>query len=160
MVTINACKQISLAALLTAFLLSVSSCAVKQPGYQGSSSFVRKPLTPLPVQYCVSDATHIAGSKPYILGGRCACTPSPQRFKSYQQAGHLQGYSYDGFLQLYKQRGIQTGLDHQDCNNLCKWGPHVIFGGSCMVPPTPATQNYEAVILGKNKKSNNVSNIQ
>jgi hypothetical protein len=51
-------------------------------------------------------------------------------------------------LALYEQRGVKTALDHKGCNNLCQWGPHIIKGGHCMVPPTPATYNYEEVRFG------------
>ncbi len=45
----------------------------------------------------------------------------------------------------YRDAGIKTAADHQHCNNLCEWGPHVVKGGHCMVSPTSGTVNFEEV---------------
>jgi hypothetical protein len=57
--------------------------------------------------------------------------------------------SFEAYLALYADRGIQIGPAHAGCNNRCTNGPHVVFGGKCMAAPTPGTANYERVSQGK-----------
>lgn len=66
----------------------------------------------------------------------------------YQKHGYFEGLSLDDLIKMYEARGIKTALDHQGCNNMCQWGPHVLKGGQCMVPPTPGTTNYEQILSG------------
>jgi hypothetical protein len=110
--------------------------------------FYPKPETPPAISYCFDTVGHVSGAKPFLLGGNCVCTPTAAVLKDYQAHGYFSGLSLDELIQMYRERGIQTALDHQGCNNLCQWGPHLVKGGSCMVPPTPGTTNYEEVISG------------
>jgi hypothetical protein len=57
--------------------------------------------------------------------------------------------TFGAFLQRFADRGIKTGPEHAGCNNRCESGPHVVFGGKCMAAPTPGTENYEQVSLGR-----------
>lgn len=61
-----------------------------------------------------------------------------------------EGMTYDEYLQLYKDKGIITDLDEEYRNNNCRCelGPHVVFGGHCMITPTPGTLTYEEVTSG------------
>ena len=106
-----------------------------------------------PVAFCHDAIGHIAGNKPWIMGGNCCCTPSEERFAGYQREGTVPAdMTYPSFLQLFKDRGIITDLDadYRGCNCLDKeYGPHVVFGGRCMVTPTPGTRVYEDVTAGK-----------
>jgi len=98
--------------------------------------------------YCFDSVGHTPGSKPFIVGGTCCCTPTRELMDKYHKDGLLKDMELKGLLALYEQKGIKTALDHKGCNNLCQWGPHIIKGGNCMVPPTPATHNFEEVRFG------------
>ncbi len=135
--------------LFLSWLLLLNGCTAVTSSKQSTSTFVAKSETPPAIRYCFDSVGHIAGSKPFILGGTCVCTPTPELLKTYQRDGYLPGYSYEGLLNLYKKRQIKTAHDHQGCNNFCQWGPHLVKGGSCMVPPTPGTQNYEEILSGR-----------
>lgn len=111
--------------------------------------YVSKNLTPPPIKYCITPIGHKRGSKPFIYGGTCACTPTPKLMRQYHRDGYLKKMSYQGLVAEYKKRGIV--LEHDGgwkCNNICPSGPHLVFGGKCMVPPTIGSQNYENVITG------------
>jgi tetratricopeptide (TPR) repeat protein len=100
---------------------------------------------PPPLACC--DATgHHPDNIPFILGGNCFCTPSHRLVEEMHAAGHHGDVEYDALKKMYDDAGIVTGQDHQGCNNLCEYGPHVAFGGKCMVCPTPGTRNYELVL--------------
>jgi hypothetical protein len=87
--------------------------------------------------------------KPWILGGTCCCTPTRENYDLHVSQGTIpRDMSYEAYLDLYKQRGIVTGLDHKNCGNLCGHGPHVLAGGRCMATPTPGTPAYEAITYG------------
>lgn len=110
-----------------------------------------------PIVYCFETVGHNPGSKPWILGGTCCCTPSQEVLEDYKKHGHVPlGMTLDDLIALYAEKGIQTALDHRGCNNMCIWGPHVVKGGKCMVPPTPLTQNYEEVFSGRFEKPDEI----
>jgi hypothetical protein len=121
-------------------LVLLAGCVAPQAPY------ALKPATkPVPV-YCFDTVGHTTGAKPFILGGTCSCTPSDEVLADYKKNGHFaQDMTLQQLIDQYHKAGIKTALDHQSCNNLCQWGPHVIKGGKCMVPPTPATYNFEEV---------------
>ena len=104
---------------------------------------------PVKVVYCNDYTGHVPGSKPFIFGGTCCCTPTLELVDAYHRDGLLLEYSASLLLSAYEGMGIQTVYDHRDCNNCCKWGPHILQGGKCMAPPTPGTQHYEEIITGR-----------
>jgi hypothetical protein len=115
---------------------------------------VKRPLVPPPLVYCNDATGHLAGVKPWVIGGTCCCTPTKAMFAVYQQEKTVPAeITYNEFLKLFADKGIKTDLDHMGCNNRCAEGPHVVFGGHCMATPTPGTANYEAVIQGKRPES-------
>lgn len=122
-------------------LLILAGCASVGP-------YVAKKETPPPIKYCNDYTGHTKGSKPFILGGTCCCTPTQKLINAYHADRVCLDLDLDGLIALYKEKGIKTALDHQGCNNLCQWGPHVVKGGKCMVTPTPGTKNYEEVVTG------------
>ena len=124
------------------WLWTSPGCGPKEPPFQPKST------EPPAVRYCFDSIGHQAGARPWILGGTCCCTPTAQLLNRYQADGYCQGMSYDELMALYHRRGIETALDHKGCNNKCQWGPHVLWGGKCMVPPTPGTENYEQIASG------------
>ena len=134
-----------------AFLCSIvllAGCA-KEARY----TLVLPKETSPPVAYCFDTVGHTPGAKPWVLGGTCCCTPSEKVLNDYKKGGHVaQDMTLDGLKALYEAKGIKTALDHQGCNNMCKWGPHVVKGGKCMVPPVPMTMNYEEIFSGTFKK--------
>ena len=131
------------------FLLSISvtvaASVVIFSGCAPTIHFEAKPVTPLKPVYCFDTVGHKPGSKPYILGGTCCCTPTRALMEQYHADGLLKDMDLGDLIRLYEERGIKTSLDHTGCNNLCKWGPHVVKGGKCMVPPTPGTANFEEI---------------
>ena len=128
---------------LTALLFAAAGgCAAKE------RPFEPKPAErPAPV-YCFDTVGHMPGAKPFVLGGTCCCTPTQELMDKYHADGLLLDMTLPDLLRVYEKRGIKTGRDHTNCNNLCQWGPHVVKGGHCMVAPTPGTENFEEVRFG------------
>jgi len=124
------------------------ACVAVGCATQKVAPFAAKSETaPTPV-YCFDSVGHTPGSKPFLMGGSCCCTPTQELMNRYHKDGLLKEMQLKDLLALYEQKGIKTALDHKGCNNLCQWGPHVIKGGQCMAPPTPATFNFEEVRFG------------
>ena len=99
--------------------------------------------------YCHDGTGHVAGATPWILGGKCCCTPTREMFEVHRAEKTVPAdMTYEAYLKLYADRGIKIGPEHAGCNNRCADGPHVVFGGKCMAAPTPGTANYEQVSLG------------
>lgn len=138
-------KQISFTHLLRLSLICLSivcaGCGVKS---------MPKPLIAPEVVYCFDTVGHIPGAAPFIQGGTCCCTPSADILADYQENKYYsEDFTVEDLINEYKRAGIITALDLEHSNNYDAYGPHVVFGGSSMVPPTPGTQNYEDVIFGK-----------
>ncbi len=105
-----------------------------------------KQMNAPPPLACCDAIGHNPNNIPFILGGNCFCTPSHRLVEAMHAAGHHLDVDYKMLVQMYRDAGIATDLDHRGCNNLCENGPHVAFGGRCMATPTPGTRNYERVI--------------
>ena len=110
--------------------------------------FMAKPSQAPPMKYCFDTVGHRPGAKPWILGGTCCCMPSAGVLHDWQAHGYFVGQTVEDVIALYHAHGIALATDHRDCNNACEYGPHVVKGGKCMVPPTPGTDNYEEVLFG------------
>jgi hypothetical protein len=111
--------------------------------------FVPKARISPQVVYCNDNTGHNAGSKPWVMGGTCCCTPSDALMDQLHKDGFCQGMNADDLTARYKAAGIALkGPGHQYCNGLCDHGPHVVLGGKCMCPPTPGTEYYEKVTTG------------
>jgi len=99
-------------------------------------SFEPCPLSPTnKIQYCFDGSPPIPGAKPFIYGGRDLSMPAEndtELIKAYKKYGIV-----------WKNHGCRGG-----CNGLCKFGPHVAFGGHCLTPPTPGTKEYNDIIFG------------
>lgn len=132
-------------AMAAGLILAAGACA-KKPRY-----VLELPRDVAPeVVYCFDTVGHKPGAKPWILGGTCCCTPSKEVLADYKKHGHVpEEMTLEDLIALYEEKGIKTALDHEGCNNMCEWGPHVVKGGKCMVPPTPLTQNYQEVFSGE-----------
>ncbi|HEV8586679.1 MAG TPA: hypothetical protein VGT02_17050 [Methylomirabilota bacterium] len=123
----------------------LSGCVAELGPYQA------KAASAPPIKNCFDTLGH-QGFKPFVLeGGTCYCNPLPAQMAVWRKEGHFGDLGDDDILQRYSAREIKTLADHRDCNNLCRWGPHVAKGGKCLVPPTPLTDNYEEVATGKFK---------
>jgi hypothetical protein len=129
----------TLAVASTGLLCWVEGCAPAEP------PFAAKPAQAPKAIYCFDGVGHIRGSKPFILGGTCCCTPTQSILDQYHSDGVATDITPAELVKTYTDHGIRTALDHHNCNNLCNWGPHVVKGGKCMVPPTPGTVNYEEI---------------
>ncbi len=111
--------------------------------------FVARSTTAPPAKYCNDLTGHRRGAAPIVLGGTCTCSPTEAHYRRcINEKSIANNLTYQEFLQLYESRGIKTDLDHRGCNNMCEWGPHVVFGGKCMATPTPGTLNFERVVSG------------
>ena len=104
--------------------------------------------TPWAPVYCFDSVGHTPGAKPFILGGTCCCTPTKELMDLYHADGLLKEMELKDLILLYEEKNIKTARDHNHCNNLCQWGPHLVKGGKCMVPPTPGSNNFEEVRRG------------
>jgi len=98
--------------------------------------------------HCFDGVPHQKGSKPWVLGGACCCTPTDTLMAEYHGDGICIGSNTEDLIALYHEKGITLATAHDGCNNLCEHGPHVVKGGKCMVPPRPGTRNYQEVITG------------
>ena len=126
-----------------------AGCAQQRP-YTRLDLFRVKDEAPEKVIYCNDCTGQVPGSIPFVLGGTCCCTPTQELIDAYHRDGLLLDYDLGRLKQLYESLGIQI-MDgqHHDCNNQCPWGPHILQGGKCMVPPTPGTRHYEEIITGR-----------
>ena len=121
--------------------VSVIGCAKKAP-----VPFAVKPDTPPKPVHCFDAVGHMPGTMPFVLGGTCCCTPTQVLMEQFHAEGKLLDMQVDDLILLYEKRGIKLQTrDHQNCNNLCEYGPHVVKGGKCMASPTPGTVNFEEV---------------
>ena len=146
--TILSRTQLPRAVFLAAMAVMAAGCA-QEHYYTRMDLFRTKDETPVNVAYCNGCTGHAAGTKPFVLGGTCCCTPTQALIDAYHRDGLLPDYDLGRLKQIYDSLGIKTLDDHRDCNNMCPWGPHVLQGGKCMVPPTPGTQHYEEIITGR-----------
>ena len=121
---------------------ALGSCVAPPP------PFVPIRYTNLRIAHCFDGVPHQPGSKPWVLGGTCCCTPSSELITAYHRDGICRDVTMDDLVALYGQKNIRLTYDHTDCNNLCGYGPHVTKGGQCMVPPTPGSRNHEEVVTG------------
>ena len=133
---------------LAVFISLAAGCGKPTKFY--FNPYVGKSANSPEVVHCFDTIGHKKGSFPLIFGGTCCCTPTDELMEQYHRDGYLLDYDTEKLLKKYEARGII--LKHENgwpCNNICKKGPHVVFGGKCMVPPTVGTQNFENVITGK-----------
>jgi len=101
---------------------------------------------------CHDGVRHNPKYKPWIMGGKCCCTPTEANFNLHKQNKTIEGsMTYKQYLQLYTDKGVVTDLDHKDCGNYCQKGPHVVMGGKCMATPVQGTKMYETVTYGPHK---------
>ena len=106
---------------------------------------------PSPV-ICHDGTGHNADFKPWILGGKCCCTPTEENYRQHVTNKTVEGsVTYEQYLKLYSEKGIVTDLDHRDCGNYCQKGPHVVMGGKCMSTPVQGTDMYEKITYGPHK---------
>jgi len=107
------------------------------------------PESPPPLAHCNDRTGHQAGALPWLVGGTCLCNPSLGVLADYQSQGAFPGWGVATLQSWYREAGVSTLADHDECNNLCRQGPHLVKGGRCLVPPTPGTLNWEEVVSGR-----------
>lgn len=147
MLFFDICKSIN------AWFVSVSLSIIVLAGCTAGIKVMQKrSLEAPPIEFCHDGVGHIEGHAPWILGGKCCCTPTKSQFQSYMQEGTVTAdITYDQFLQQFAVKGIITDLDvdYRGCNCRGELGPHVVFGGKCMVTPTLGTMMFEEVTTGR-----------
>ena len=132
-------------ALAAAVLVGGAAC---EPKYK-PLPYMPKAATPGSVLVCHDAVGHVAGNKPWVLGGNCCCTPTEANFALHTAQGTVdKATTYEQYRALYQEKGVATDLDHKACGNVCPKGPHVVLGGKCMATPTPGTWMYERVTFG------------
>ncbi|NOQ77263.1 MAG: hypothetical protein GQ475_05670 [Methylococcaceae bacterium] len=132
-------------------LLSATSllAACSRPSRYTLNPYQSKNELAPPIVHCFDTIGHKKGTYPQVLGGTCCCHPSEERLTSYQLDGFLLDYDLEQLFNEYDQRNIILEHEHGwKCNNQCKEGPHLVFGGHCMVDPVVGTQNYENITSG------------
>ncbi len=101
-------------------VLAVGLAGCEQP----PQPYVPKSLVAPEVVYCNDNTGHEAGSKPFVLGGTCCCTPSDQLMALLHEDGQCQGMDTEALRALYVQAGISLRSEnHQWCGGLCASGP-------------------------------------
>ncbi len=111
--------------------------------------FVPKASVAPEVVYCNDHTGHKPGNKPWIMGGKCTCTPSGSLMQQLHADGFCEEMTANDLRVMYEEKGIKLRQEgHMWCNGLCRAGKHVVLGGNCMCPPTPGTDYYERIITG------------
>lgn len=102
----------------------------------------------LKARICFDAVGHTPGTRPFVFGGTCCCTPTAALLAQYHRDGFCKEYKTAEALRAeYVRRGIALeDPGHRLCNGLCPWGPHITLGGHCMASPTPGTETYERVL--------------
>jgi hypothetical protein len=143
-----------LSGALTSTLFAFLTGCAKKPTQYYLNPYVAKNIAAPEIVHCFTTIGHKKGTFPFILGGTCVCTPTQELVEVYHADGFLADYDLRRLIAEYERRDIV--LEHENgwqCNNQCKQGPHIVFGGKCMVSPTIATQNFENVATGKVPKA-------
>jgi len=101
---------------------------------------------------CHDAIGHNPKCKPWIMGGKCCCTPTKANFDLHVKNQTIdKSMTYKQYLLLYSEKAVVTDLDHRDCGNYCSKGPHVVMGGKCMSTPVPGTSMFETITYGPHK---------
>ena len=132
--------------VLTGIAISgfTTGCEAPPPPYVPKASLA-------PEVICCNDYTgHKPGTKPWIMGGTCTCTPTEELMKKLHADGFCNGINASDLRAMYEKAGMKLrSPDHLWCNGLCDAGPHVVLGGKCMCPPTPGTAYFEKVVTSE-----------
>lgn len=121
----------------------IAGCQAPPPPYVARQACTQ-------VVYCNDYTGHKPGSKPWIMGGTCCCTPSDELMAQLHRDGFCLDMTAEQLADAYRAKGIALrGKGHEHCNGLCVHGPHVVLGGKCMCPPTPGTEYYDRVVSGR-----------
>jgi hypothetical protein len=79
---------------------------------------------------------------PYILGGRCVRTPSPETLASYHASGFLHGLGVEDLRGLYREEGIAIA----DFDTPGAIGRHVLEGGDALYTPGVGSTAFARLI--------------
>ncbi len=87
------------------------------------------------------------GDFPYILGGTCVATPSPEVLAAYHAGGYLRDLSLDALRELYVAEEITLGsgpaIPSDRTHAVYR---HVLEGGRALFTPAPYTVGYKRVM--------------
>ncbi|MDX2132064.1 MAG: hypothetical protein SFY69_08430 [Planctomycetota bacterium] len=90
---------------------------------------------------------------PYIFGGRCVRTPTPEVMKIYHDAGNLTWMSSTELANLYREEGITFEVEAQQGRSRL----HVLEGGTSLVCPLPGTIGYQRLFAQEHRAYKPVS---
>jgi hypothetical protein len=76
---------------------------------------------------------------PFILGGACVRTPTPEVMAQYRVAGNLVDMTATDLMNLYRAEGITFSVEDQQG----KFVTHVLEGGTSMVAPAAGSAGYQ-----------------
>jgi len=109
--------------------------------------FVPKASVAPEVVYCNDHTGHKTGNEPWIMGGKCTCTPSEGLMQQLHADGFCKEMTAADLRKMYEKKGVKLRqAGHMWCNGYCSAGKHVVLGGNCMCPPTPGTEYYEQIV--------------
>jgi len=84
----------------------------------------------------------VAGTFPYILGGTCVCTPSPEVLATYHAGGYLLDFNLEDLLDLYRAEGIVFDPLPYSLETAATWS-HLLRGGRLLQAPIPGSAGFE-----------------
>lgn len=76
---------------------------------------------------------------PFVFGGRCVRTPTPETMRRYHDAGNLTWMSSAELANLYREEGFTFEVEEQRGGSR----RHVLEGGTSLVCPLPGTIGYQ-----------------
>lgn len=78
---------------------------------------------------------------PYILGGRCMRTPTPDLMSGYHAAGLPSGVTFDELMEMYRDEGIVIA----DLTPGLELGRHIAEGGNALYTPSPSSAGFARI---------------
>ncbi len=100
-------------------------------------------LAPNDIRHCNDATGHIAGRKPYILGGTCVCTPTPSLMQAYSAAGVLGDWTVGQLDELYRAEGIVRAPLPAVDRATSKTYHHILRKGRLLYTPRVGSAGFE-----------------
>lgn len=121
---------------------------MEAPGDGLELAYLRLPMTESPPTWAVSGEVFYASdfaapadveaSLPFVLGGRCVRTPTPELVSIYRLAGLPDWVGYEQLMMVYQQEGIVLA----QWSNEGEIGRHVLEGGKTLYSPHKGSMGF------------------